>query len=306
MRYQINSAQLFLTYPQCPLTKERVFELLSNKFKIVDYIVAHELHTNGDDHIHVYLKLEGPLRSDNPGFADLEGGYHGNYQGCRSSKNVIKYCTKEEDYLSNLNISDILSKKGSRKEHFTDLINRKRTLDELITDNPQYLINYNSLSNALQGYFSSITKADEHLPMFLPNPWGKILPVYSENRKRRHYHIYSSGPNAGKTTWANTLRSYGTSIVSNKEHYWNVESYHRIIVLDEFNTARVRYDELNAMADGNYCYRRFSRGVYQFLPGNKPIIIILSNQHLYDLYPHTHELLYARYKEIDVSSYKFT
>lgn len=27
--------------------------------------------------------------------------YHGNYQGVRCEKDVIKYCTKENDYISN-------------------------------------------------------------------------------------------------------------------------------------------------------------------------------------------------------------
>jgi len=30
--------------------------------------------------------------------------YKGNYQGCRSCNKVIKYCTKEDNYLSNFDV----------------------------------------------------------------------------------------------------------------------------------------------------------------------------------------------------------
>lgn len=284
---------------------EEALEYIINKFNPKEYVIARELHKNGHPHLHVYLRLEGAMRSTDSRFADLPGGYHGNYQGCRSAKNVIRYCTKDEDYLSNIDVSSILQKQSSRREDFSDLLLRKRNLEELLAEKPQYLINYQSLSNSLKAYFEATAPPALNLPSWLPNPWGKVLPVLPEKIKRRHYHIYSSGPNAGKTTWANTLRQYGVTIVANKEPYWEITQHTRIIILDEYNTARLRFDELNAIADGNYSFRRFQRGTYQFQPGRFPIVILMSNVHLYDIYPHMHNLLYARYKEIDISQFKF-
>lgn len=306
-RFQLNSSQLFLTYPECPIDKEECLQFLLTKLEsIEEYIIARELHKNGNYHLHVYLKLSGPYRTSDSRALDLPQGYHGNYQGCRSSKNVIKYCTKAEDYLSNIDVPALLQKTSSRKADMDELITKKRTLEELIREKPQYLFNYASLSNSLKLYFEAQEDPKDPVPFWLPNPWGKVLPFMPETTKRRHFHIYSAGPNAGKTTWAQDIcDKYGGIIVSNKEPYWNVTLSHRFIFLDEFNTARLRFDELNAMADGTYSFRRFHNGLLSFPKSKRPIIIILSNVHLDTLYPFMHETIYARYKTIDVSKFKF-
>jgi len=283
---------------------------LINLFNPEQILVAHELHANGTSHLHAYVKCKGPYRTDNSRFADIKDVdgrvYHGNYQGCRSAKNVIKYCSKDEDYVSNFDVAPLLAKRSNRREHMESLLLGKRTLEELLVDEPQYLYNYQSLFNSLKAYKETQAQQYDPLPPFLPNPWCKILLVSQQDVKRRHYHIFSSGPNSGKTTWAKSLcKQYGGIISSNKEPYWNVKPGIRFIILDEYNTARFRYDELNAMADGTYSYRRFGTGIYQFPEESKPIIIILSNVELSTLYPFMCNLVYARFKVIDVSSYKF-
>ncbi|UOK21034.1 replication associated protein [Chifec virus UA13_133] len=309
-RFALNTSQLYLTYPECDIDKVVMYDYLYDKFQPDQILVAHELHANGHSHLHAYLKLKGPLRTYDPRFADYvnaEGRvYHGNYQGCRSSKNVIKYCSKEDDVSTNMDLTAILAKRSSRREHMEELINRKRTLEEMLKDQPQYLFNYQSLTNSLKAYFEKVDVPNVSLPIWLPNPWGKLLPVKKEEVKRRHYHIFSSGPNAGKTTWATSIcDEYGGIIVSNREPYWNVFPGLRFIFLDEFNTARHRFDELNAMADGTYGYRRCGSGVFNFPKGSRPIIVILSNISLSTLYPFMHDTLYARFNIVDVSNYKF-
>lgn len=311
-RFQINSSQLFLTYPQCDMLKEEAYQQLDNKFKPTEILVAHELHKNGTSHLHAYLRLEGPHRTSDPNFADLSAPsgriYHGNYQGCRSSKNVIKYCTKEDNYVSNFDVAPLLAKRSNRREHMESLISGKRTLEELIVDEPQYLFNYNSLNNSLKAYQESQVRELSDLPIFLPNPWGKLLPIRQFQTKQRHFHLYSEGPNAGKTTFAlNIIKEYGGILVSNREPYWPLHKPKeiRFIFLDELNTARLRFDELNAMADGTYCYRRFGSGIYQFPNESRPIIILMGNVPLNNLYPFMYETLFARFKVIDLSKYKF-
>lgn len=292
------------------MPKEEAYSFLENLFHPVEIVVAHELHKNGMDHLHVYMKLPGQYRTSNANFADLTDSdgkvFHGNYQGCRSSKNVIKYCTKAEDYIANIDVGLLLNKVSSRKQHMADVISGKRTLEDLILSEPQYLFNYASLTKSLQIYRELSMPPPESLPFWLPNPWGRLLQVHPEKVKRRHYHIFSSGPNAGKTTWANSIiKQYGGVLISNREPYWNITPSTRFIIMDEYNTARFRYDEINAMADGTYCYRRFGSGVYQFNEGSRPLIILMGNVMLNEIYPHMFNLVDARYKCIDVSAYKF-
>jgi len=306
-KFRLQTKSLFLTYPKCTLDRQIAYNHLFTLLDPERLLVVNELHKDGEPHLHVYALLKSPIDTSNCRFADLPGGYHGHYLGCRSDIAVGKYCTKTgtPNYIANYEVK-IRVPKVSRAEHMESVLLGKRTLEELVSDEPQYLFNYASLTNSLKMYKEQTSYPTEPLPKWLPNPWGKLLPIYSEGKKRRHYHIFSSGPNAGKTTWANSVcEQYGGVIVSNKEPYWNLGPSVRFIFLDEYNTARFRYDELNAMADGTYGYRRCGSGVYQFARGSRPIIIVLSNQRLCDLYPFMFNLVDARYKFIDVSSFKY-
>lgn len=105
-KFRLQSQTLFLTYSQCPLPKEHVLETLQSLLRIRDYIVAEERHADGNSHIHCYLKLLEKSNTRDPTFLDLEGLegeiFHPNIQSVRSPTQVQKYCTKEGNYLTNL------------------------------------------------------------------------------------------------------------------------------------------------------------------------------------------------------------
>lgn len=148
----------------------------------------------------------------------------------------------------------------------------------------------------LQKFWTEETRKD--IPYWLPNPWGKIL-LGQDMQKRRHYWIYSRAPNKGKTTkfaepLENEFRAY---IKCGDFSYWNLNGDEQCVILDEFNTAKLKWDCLNSMADGNFEYRIFHGGLLKL---RKPLIIILSNQSLAELYPFMNNLLYERYIEIEL------
>ena len=175
MLFQINSSKLFLTYPQCVLKKEDVYEILLNQFEPKELLVAHELHKNGDHHLHVYMALNEPLRIRDPKFADLPGGYHGNYQGCRSAKNVLKYCTKEEDYVSNFDVECLLKRRSNRRELMSLLVKRQSSLVDFVCDNPEYLYGYSRLKLDYTTFFYVIkTILDLIYQFFYPTPGLKF------------------------------------------------------------------------------------------------------------------------------------
>lgn len=296
MPYQINSSKLFLTYPQCNVPKEDVLELLTSLFKPVYYIIAHELHANGDDHIHCYLELDTSFRTRSANFADLvyQGRtYHGNYQGCRSTKNVIKYCTKAEDYLSNMDISNI--GKSSRADDFRRLIDGSISISDLIIEKPQYLMDCQKLVNSLNCFKRIKNDTRSPLPSFIPNPWNLLLSSVISGKKR-HFWLYSDKPNLGKTYhFAKPLtQSYTGHLQSGEAPYWNIKGCETFIIWDEYNIAYEKYTTLNSMCDGTYSYRIFQGGCVLVVD---PLIIILSNKSISDLYPYRNDLLYERFNE---------
>ena len=51
----------FLTYPQCSVAKEDLLAALQAKVDVVEYVVAAELHQDGNPHLHAFIALRGQL-----------------------------------------------------------------------------------------------------------------------------------------------------------------------------------------------------------------------------------------------------
>lgn len=301
MPFRLNAAQLFLTYPQCPLAKDKALEHLEEilrPYVILKYIIAHELHANGDDHLHCYFKLEKKVNFTSAQCLDI-GIYHGNYQGCRSSINVARYCTKKEDYISNYDVAEETEKRvGKKKILGSELLGKRKTLEELTVEHPELLFGYKKLKEDLAEFLRDQEDQRKSLPTFIPNPWGRVI-CSKLLAKKRHYWIFSRQPDKGKTFYfAKPLNEqYRCYLKKGDFTYWNFRGDEECIILDEYNSAKLSYDTLNSIADGDHEFRIFQGGVRRL---RRPLIIILSNQCISDLYPHMNPLLYARFIEIEL------
>jgi len=103
----------FLTYPRNDATFEKLLFELSDIASLAEYLIAQEEHKDGGYHLHAYIKFEGSgvKLSDAPDtFSVLD--VSGNYQPCRSCKDVIKYCSKDESYIFNFDVKKYMDKKG--------------------------------------------------------------------------------------------------------------------------------------------------------------------------------------------------
>lgn len=102
----------FLTYPQTKDTPETLLSNLSDVDEIREYVIAQELHQDGNTHLHAYVKFKkGVILKDAPVSFNVLSKT-GNYQPTRSCKAVILYCTKGGAYLSNIDIDKYKAKKG--------------------------------------------------------------------------------------------------------------------------------------------------------------------------------------------------
>lgn len=150
--------------------------------------------------------------------------------------------------------------------------------------------------DGLKAFYEKDTRAS--LPVWLPNPWGKLLNS-SLQAKKRHFWIFSRQPNLGKTFYfaKPLVKNYKCVLINGDFTYWNVKASDECLVLDEYNSAKLKYDTLNSMCDGTFTYRRIYNSGLQLID---PLILVLSNQSISDLYPHMNFLLYERFIEIEL------
>lgn len=299
-RFQLNTKQLFLTYPQCTVTKEDALMLLQARlaqYSIEKYIVAHEHHANGDDHLHCYFKLSEPYRTTDPKDLDISG-FHGNYQGCRSAKNVIKYCSKAEDFLSNFDIGDVINGDSKTKIAMQRVL-AGDSLTDVVLEHPMLLKGYRNLKLDIEAYREDLVPNKPDLPGYLPNPWSLLLFSF-QHLKKRHYWIWSSEPNKGKTTkFAKPLcDQYRGEIHTGDFRYWNVSRHDQFLVLDDYNTPKLKWDALNQLCDNTYQFSKIYVGNVKIT--NPYIVIVLSNSSIDTLYPYMNKFLYERFDEIEL------
>lgn len=76
--------------------------------------MARELHEDGTPHVHVFAKYSKKVEWKSDKW-DI-GTYHGNYQVAKSWKAVERYCKKDGDYLTNIDVSSARDKKGKMLE----------------------------------------------------------------------------------------------------------------------------------------------------------------------------------------------
>lgn len=299
--FRLNALQVFLTYPQCDLGLDDVLKRLQlilalKDTLILEYVIAHELHNDGHPHRHVYLKLNKKNNWINANCFDL-GAYHGNYQGVRSKENTIKYVTKGNDYITNIGpYIDTLDRKDKKKNVAKRILGGDKLVD-LVKEDPSLLFGYKRLKENLTNYFQDLADERARLPPWLPNPWGKLLPT-KVAKKKRHYWIFSDQPNLGKTTlFAQPLAAeFRVLLKAGDFTYWNIRGDEECIIIDEYNTPCLKWSTLNSMADGLFEYRVIYTGLRRL--ETRPIIIILSNQHLTTLYPNMNIYLLERFNVI--------
>lgn len=100
--FRISAKKIALTYAQCPIEKEYLFEELKKVIKITKYLIGREHHKDGNFHLHAFIESETKIESKNCRFLDIlwEGKtYHPNIRSVTNQEKWIDYCSKDMDYI---------------------------------------------------------------------------------------------------------------------------------------------------------------------------------------------------------------
>lgn len=121
----------FLTYPQCSVAKEDLLDALKAKVDVVEYVVAAELHQDGNPHLHAFIALRAKFEwyaKKQPDFWDVDG-HHPNVQIARSWRCCIAYCKKDGDFITNIDLDAARAKKAAHNAKLLEL-DPKKAVDE--------------------------------------------------------------------------------------------------------------------------------------------------------------------------------
>lgn len=206
-KFRINSQTLFVTYPKCNLEPSFILEELKKVLDIDSYLIAQEKHMDGSLHLHCYLRLVKKINLKDERKLDINN-FHPNIQSCRSPKAVLKYVSKDNNYVTNISDTAIQQAK-IENEKVGDVYKRAReaTISGTVDDGLKVLEHqktYRDLclhGEAIERNLRKLKKSKLSSPFSLDS---FNIPTYFEWDKKKTLIIH--GPTeTGKTSWAKAL-----------------------------------------------------------------------------------------------------
>lgn len=301
-RFYLSGSKFLLTFAQCQTPKEEVVERIRDQHPdAIAYIVARELHADGQPHLHVYLAFEEPRKIKDYAYFNTLVHPHkqANLKSVRSPKGAQEYCKKGGDYLTHG--VDALGKKrkppSTTETYIRSVVDGEISRDEGLA---QYLgvrarcgsaidreLDIQLRAKAKRQRAASSHEAVNVIPSHLSVPNGRVARWLNENirkpRAPRQAQLWiKAGPGAGKTTFVDQVLPYlypGLSIYSLPyDGEWQddyEDGCYDLIIADEYRTQyRIQY--LNRLADGSVTKLR-RRAMKPVEKRDRLPMIVLSN-----------------------------
>lgn len=134
-------------------------------------------------------------------------------------------------------------------------------------------------------------------PDIIPNTFNIVMP-FGTTGKKRHYWIWSTEANTGKTTFLQTIMAtYRASWYSYEEVFQNIRQGSQFILMDEFTKAHLLSTQINQMCDGTFCYPGKGDTAMQ---ATQTTLLICGNKSPEVIYPNAWQFIRARFNVINL------
>ncbi len=301
---QIQGKKYFLTFPQCNVEPSVALNNIIFKYPCKWAIVSREKHQDGSLHLHAVFWLKNILIYTNPTQWDFIALKHGNYQIARNILKVVKYVTKEKDFVThNIDVPTWIkshqTKNGASFELVAKLMKEGKSLEELDDLHPGMIArNLTKLRKYEQFLTSKKRKtSSKELTKWLPlgiidlDPDFRILGIWCNNNLHgspRHFkqkQLWLWGTtNLGKTSLVMKLKKFFRIYmipmdVAHLDDYDDAD--YDLLVMDEFKGQK-SITWMNGFTQGNDfpIHKRYCGTIKK---KNLPIIV-LSNYSIEQAY----------------------
>jgi len=287
----IQGAQLYLTYSQSKtLTREAVISKVSEEFgSIRQYVVAQEVHKDGNPHIHGYFKMAKKVyRKGIPRWLDIDGIHPNIETDIRNPGCVIRYCSKDKDYIAyGIDIENYLNggrqRSGVRMQVCVDVLDNGKTAREVVESYKTPLVGLSGLVRDIELYNSMRVEADT-----IHNPLREFmiagLPFVFEGRPKEKQFWIVGPTNTGKTTIIESFMKEGyIGFALPTDNWW--EGWHNkvgYVYAKEFHGGIPLY-VLNEFLEGGAAMKLKIKNGQLWKKINVPCLIE-SNQYPHEVY----------------------
>ena len=116
--FEFNAKKVFLTYPQCTLSKEDLVAHFTNggfPKEPTKWIVCQEAHQDGGHHLHAIVEFSQSLHTRDARVFGVQG-FHPNLGGVRRLRSAYEYVKKDGDFIESEDV--LVAPKRSYTEAF--------------------------------------------------------------------------------------------------------------------------------------------------------------------------------------------
>ena len=211
--FKLCSKAFFLTYPQCPETKEDLRDYLKGKGDTESVVVSRELHESGEPHLHAYVKYKSQKTARTKTF-DFKG-HHPNVQSCKNYYAVVKYIKKDKDYLEEgIDTKQYVEARENKKSTIgAKLIKKEQTVEQAVAENPELIFQYGTLKKNVENYLLNTTP--------------------HEDFERVNYWIVGE-PGIGKSQWVR--RTFKSLYTKAQNKWWDGYRGEEAVLLDDLDS----------------------------------------------------------------------
>ncbi len=234
-RKQIQAKKFFLTFPQCDVEPQVALNNLIFKYPCTWAIVSRETHQDGTPHLHIVVNLKQKLITRDPNIWDFIVGKHGNYQVAKHILKVVKYVTKDGNYVSHLIdpptwIKSHQTKNGASFELVAKLMKEGKSLEELDDLHPGMIAQ--NLSK-LRKYEQFLTSKKRKLSSKQLQKWNPI-PIQNLDQDFRTLGIWLNNnlhPGSPRHFKQKQLWLWGTTNLGKTSLVMKLMNYFRIYMI---------------------------------------------------------------------------
>lgn len=323
--FRLDARQLFLTYPQCALSKEDALEQLKSRFPKWTFIcVSRELHQDGNPHLHAFVELSQRTSFYDARFADL-GQAHGKYERAIDPAAALAYVKKDKDFVNTgaeptfdvkEKVTDVVASRILDGEDLSTLV-REQTCPGTMMMNLKKMMDY-------ENFVRSLSAPKEALKEFVWTISPVIRPVQEwikknliigcsgqvPTRKLRQKQLFLWGPpKMGKSTLIEILQKsfetyYMPHMSSNSVFLCGWNRKIQLVVLDEFFSS-YPVSFMNQFLCGQHMRLNTKGG--SVMKTINPAVIVCSNDDPKSMYPNcsdrVREAFLSRFKIVYVDEF---
>lgn len=229
--FRLQARRFMLTYPQCTLTKDQVYEAVNARYPIKFARICIESHQDGTPHLHAAIELQKKPSIRAANVFDIDG-FHPNVEASRNWPATKNYCKKGGDFNDYDN--NEVNADTPEESNLYELAN---------TMECQEFHHYCRVHKIPFGYASHAWKCRESIFTINASPAGyeseatirPDLDGYTIDATDRRSHVIIGPSGIGKTTWAKRECEKPALFVTHADGLRKLGLQHKSIIFDDMS-----------------------------------------------------------------------